>query len=122
MVTKGRLNVRSMLAVFSLAAVVTAASVALAAGGVSSATVSSIQIGSGNTATVFFTPPLSNGACQVTTAMIWDHSTTRGKNILTLLTSAQLSGKKVDLGGTGTCTTITGLTWETISTVSITNN
>jgi hypothetical protein len=122
MLTNGLLNVRRTLLALGIAAIVTTSSVVLAAGGVSGATVSAIQIGSSSTATVFFTPPLNNASCQVSTAMLFDHTTARGKSILTLLTSAQLSGKKVDFVGTGTCTTITGLTWESISTVSLTNN
>jgi hypothetical protein len=122
MFKRGNLNVRNMLGALAVAAVGTVASVAWAAGGVSGATVSAIQLGtSTNTATVFFTPPLNTPSCQVSTAILFDHTTARGKSILTLLTSAQLSGKKVNLAGNGICTTISGLTWENLSTASMTN-
>jgi hypothetical protein len=123
MFKKGLLRVRTTVAALTFAAIVATSAVALAVGGVSGATIGAIQIvTSSNTATVFFTPGLSNPACQVGTAMVFDHTTARGKSLMTLITSAQLSGKKMDFIGTGTCQTISGLTWENISQASLTNN
>ena len=116
-----RFNLRRTLAAMILATIVTTASVASAAGGISGATVNTVEVGSSTTATVYLTTAFNNPACQVSTAMIFDHTTARGKSLLTLLTSAQLSGKKVNLTGTGTCTTISGLTWESVAVVGLTN-
>jgi hypothetical protein len=119
--SSGRRDVRYVAAGLTVAAIATAASVALAAGAVSSATVTALTLEDKGTnrATVTFTPALSNPACNISTILIFDYTTTKGKSFLNLLTAAQLSGKKVTLTGTGTCTTISGLTWETLASVQM---